>query len=81
MTINEFLQLDLNVRAEIAWHGTFIADRTEDQTNIQLYYLTDFFAEISYNLIDEEIITINAFRNPELLNKYSEKIDISGLLV
>jgi hypothetical protein len=81
MTIYEFIELDMYEKAEIAWNGTFIADRIEKEDNILLFSLEDFFVEVYYNVKDDEIITIRPFKSSRLLEPYSDGIDISSLLL
>lgn len=80
MNIYEFTQLDINQKAEVVWNATFLADRFEKEDNILLFSMGDFFVEIIYNVKDNEVITIRPFRNPRLLEPYSEGVDISALL-
>ncbi|MCW3117973.1 MAG: hypothetical protein JWM28_2055 [Chitinophagaceae bacterium] len=81
MDISEFVQLDINSRAALAWQGDFIADRIENGNSVQLYSINGFFAEICYNIIDEEIITVNPVKTSGTINIYSEKVDISSLMI
>ena len=80
MTIREYMYLDLFEKAEIAWGGTFIADRKDRNDIVQLYLLGDFFVEVYYNLVDDEIITVVPVASPKLLEPYYEQIDISSLV-
>jgi hypothetical protein len=80
MTIQEFIQLDVYEKAEVAWTGNFIADRMDNADIVQLYILENFFVEIFYNLFDNEIITVRPFTNVHFLEAYCEHIDISDLV-
>lgn len=80
MNIQEFIQLDVYEKAEVAWTGVFIADRMDRGDIVQLYLLNDYFVEIFYNLFDNEIITVRPFTNSHFLEAYCERIDITDLV-
>jgi hypothetical protein len=65
-----FIGLDINAQAEYVWQGEFLATRTEGECRINLYNLGEFYAEVFYNHVSNEIVNIKGFRSRSLLAPY-----------
>ncbi|WP_345948989.1 hypothetical protein ABDD95_19265 [Mucilaginibacter sp. PAMB04274] len=72
VTLYEFNIKNLNGRAQIAWQGEHIATRTEGDQRILLFSLPDFYAEVFYDTINNEIIDCRGFTALHLLSPYIE---------
>jgi hypothetical protein len=74
MTLYEFNALDLTLKAEAVWRGTFLADRRVGGLIVQLYSLPGCYVELFYDPAANEITTFQAFTNKQLLVPYLAQI-------
>jgi len=70
MTLYEFNELDLNGRAAAAWEGTHLGTRSEENCRILVYSLPEFYAEVFYDVLSNEIVRCRGFRSLHLLSPY-----------
>jgi len=81
MTLYEFKALSMNEQAETTWHqGVLLGFREQDDRHMVLYRIDNFFVEIQYHTLQNEITHIVSFISDEPLKPYLDKIDISTLL-
>ncbi len=77
MTLYEYNLLDPDTKSQVLWDkGTFIMTRIENPYRINLYSLSDFFAEIWYNDENGTIDEIRAFKSFTLLEPYFNNLKI-----
>ena len=80
MTFYQFKFLDKNEQAQAVWElGEHVAIRMTAKYKILLWVLNDFYIEMFYNYIDNDIEKIRTFRNPDLTLPYLDQIDISEI--
>lgn len=58
-------------------NGVFLCSIDSEEERIGLFRLFDFFVEIYYNKVNDQIIKIKSFRSMEFLEPYLERINIS----
>lgn len=58
-------------------NGVFLCSIDSEEERIGLFRLFDFFVEIYYNKVNDQIINIKSFRSMEFLEPYLERINIS----
>ena len=77
MSIYEFIQLDINSKADILWSkGVFLESHFIKEISAKLYYLNDFFVEVVISNEECEIIEIIPFKQGYRLEKYLNKIKL-----
>jgi hypothetical protein len=76
MSIYDFQCLGLAEKANIAWQGTFLGDRSEAGMTVQLYSLEAFYAEVFYDPLRNEIKRVRSFKSTRLLAPYLEDIKL-----
>ena len=83
MTNYEFTALDINERANLLWEKGIFLDRYRDnEKGINLYYLHNFYVEVTIsNNPTEEIIDISPFKNGIRFEKYLDKINLLKILL
>ena len=75
MTVYQFKLLDKKEQAQTIWTlGEHVAMRMTAKYKILLWVLNDFYVEMFYNYIDNEIEKIRTFRNPDLILPYLDQI-------
>jgi hypothetical protein len=60
MTIKEFEALDINAKANAVWEGKFISSHVVDDVFVQLYKLKEFYVEVYYDPMKNEIVSLKA---------------------
>lgn len=74
MTINEFRAESLESQVDIVSEkGILLAYRNEGVVIYDLYNIDDFFVEFSYNLAQNEAVTMKIFHDPMGLKPYFPK--------
>jgi hypothetical protein len=79
MTIDTFTNMNIYQRADAVSKSTPIASREFNDQLIMLFSLSDFFIEVTYDIRQEYICAIHAFKAINLLTPYLEVIDISEI--
>lgn len=80
MTLYQFKALELNEQTQATWDfGEQVAIRMTAKYKILLWVVEDFYVEIFYNYIDNQIERTRSFRNPDLTEPYLDQVDISDL--
>lgn len=75
--IHKFNDLADNFKASMLWEkGRFLMTRIENPYRINLYSISDFFAEIWYNDEKGTIDEIRAFKSFTLLEPYFNNLKI-----
>lgn len=81
MYFPQFKLLPLSVQAHlICQHGVYLAERTEGDYFIALYALNDFYVEVHYRFVDNEVFMISSFYTTNLLAPYLANVSIGQLL-
>ena len=78
MTIYEFIGMNESEKAEAVWHGVIIANREDKEHRILLYTMDEFYVEVFYDNISNEIRRFRPFTTIQLLDPYLDKIDLNG---
>jgi len=76
ITLYQFLALDLNEQAEVLWKGAYLGNRMEGKVTVQLYSVSNFYAELYYDRVENSIIKIRPFNNKDLLEPYLQHFDL-----
>lgn len=79
MTLYEFNALSPKEKEIATVNGKFIAERYEDGQTAALYSVGDFWVEIWYDAVVNEVLFLNGFRSTERLVPYLCDIDITRL--
>ena len=81
MTIEEFLILDIEARAEAVWNKGIFVDTFVSQTNsYALYSLFSFYAEMNIDRGSFQIVDVSPLSEEEYkLEKYLDKIKLDSL--
>lgn len=77
MTLYQFYMLSPKEKEVAAVNGEFLTDRREGSHTIALYAVGDFFVEIYYDNVQNAITMLAAFRTPERLNPYLDRIKLA----
>ena len=81
MTLQEFLSYSIDDQYAIIMElGTHVADRHDGYSNIKLYMIDSFYAEVFSRVKDGIIWKFGGFDHPVLLHPYLEQVDIQHLL-
>jgi hypothetical protein len=77
VTLYEYIVLDLNDKANILWeNGIFLESHLETNRGFNLYYLHNYYVEVTVSKPSEEIIDIMPFKQGHRREKYLNKIEI-----
>jgi hypothetical protein len=79
MTLYEFIGMDESDQAEAIWSGVFIGERETNNFRILLYSIDEFYVEVFYDDISNEIKRFRPFTTLLLLEPYLDKIDLNGM--
>ena len=69
-TVLEFNAMPMNVQADIVITGDFLGDRKEGDFIVQLHRVNNFYVEVFYDPVRNEITGYEAFTNTERLVPY-----------
>ena len=77
MTLYEFNNLTLNDQCHNIWtKGTYIATRDQDVYRINLYHMKEFYAEVWYEVLSNEIQRTNSFKTLDALEPYIDLVKL-----
>ena len=76
LTINQFLALDIDEKAEAVWEGDLIAVRMDKKHIFLLYWLDNFFVEVLKDRKENQIKKFPPFRSKTKLEPYLDLIQI-----
>jgi hypothetical protein len=80
VSIIEFNEMTTDEKAWYLWHGaTFLHVYEKPEYRINLFYLNNYYIELSYNIAGNRVDSIRAFTSIQLLNPFLENISISIL--
>ena len=80
ITLYEFNLLPDFDKGEILYeYGVHISDRKNTEFGYVLYHLNNFYVEVKYSNVRNEIIVVTSFSNTTKLEPYLEEIDISKI--
>lgn len=79
MRIYDFVKLTKGEKAKAVWKGKLLANREEDNYNILLFNLGDFYVEVYYNSSENKIVKFKSFTAFAQLEPYLKKISISEI--
>jgi hypothetical protein len=81
MKISEFTMLDIDDRVNLVWdEGKFIDKFVDTEHLIHLYFLDNFYVEVTVSKSNQEIKEIFAFKKSIRLEKYLNKISLKNLV-
>jgi len=80
MTNYMFNLLNDDAKANAVWNGVCIGSRKDDDHNILLFQVDNFYVEVFYQREKNEITNFRSFTSTDQLELYLSKIDISDLL-
>mgnify|MGYP003582241644 CR=1 FL=1 len=76
MTIYEFAKLNINEKATTTCNGTFLAHREKENIKYALYAVENFFVEVTYDAMDNEILNFAPSQTKRLLDEYLNDIQL-----
>lgn len=79
MNLYQFLPADEMEQIEAFWKGVLVGERMEGECKIICKQIDGFYVE--YKLQGTSYIDMRAFKNPDLLLSYLEKIQINVKLL
>ncbi|HEV7622148.1 MAG TPA: hypothetical protein VGO09_10455 [Flavisolibacter sp.] len=81
MRQKEFNMLNDDAKSNALWINASLVDiiRKEDLT-ILLYQLSDFYVEVYYNYLKNQIEKFISFNSTDQLEPYLDKISLAGLV-
>lgn len=79
MNVYQFINLNIDERANAILKGTLIANRSTPEQMMLLFNLEDFFVEVTYDLKYNCVIRIKPFQTLRRLTPYLDCIDISDI--
>lgn len=79
MTLYQFNAMDEMEQAEAVWDGTHIGERFDEEYNILLYQIDNFYVEAYYHREYNVLRRFRSFSSIDQLSTYLAQIDISGL--
>ena len=65
-----FLGLDINQQAEYVWQGIYLTSRTDNDLQVLLYNLGEFYAEVFFDPRNTKITYIKGFKATSHLVPY-----------
>jgi hypothetical protein len=78
MTLYQFKKLNEERQAEIfCEQGVYLACRYYHSEIISLWQVEDFYVELFYDQIEENILRLRSFQSPIPLEPYLKQIDVS----
>ena len=78
ITLDDFQTLPFDEKCDcITVFADYIVYRVEKERKFYLYYLENYFVEVSYSPTKREVLGIHAFKNMNLATPYLRDIDIS----
>ena len=69
-TVLDFNTMPMGEQADIAITGNFLSDRREGELIVQLHRLDNFYVEVFYDPLKNEIVRYEGFTNTNRLSPY-----------
>ena len=80
MTLREFNKLDADTRAQIfCEQGVYLASRNYQSEVISLWQIEDFYVELVYDEIGDNILKLRGFLSPIPMEPYLKQIELTQL--
>lgn len=80
VNIKQFKNFPLEDRAKYAWvYGRLLRSRIEEDMHYYLYCLSNFYVEITFDDVQQEILTINAITTNTGLDRYVQDFSLDSL--
>ena len=76
MTIYDFAKLTKDEKATTTWNGIFLARREKESIKFALYAVENFFVEVTYDVISNEILNFTPSQTKRLFEEYLNDISI-----
>lgn len=81
MKLHEFRELSLSNRADVVQSkGKFLASRSAQTFQVDLYRIENFYVEIWNNTIHGILMNIDGFDDEQFLKPYLDDIDVEALM-
>ena len=69
-SLEDFKKIRLEKQQYLAENSIFLDERSEGATFFKLYRLNDFYVELSFNRVGEQLMGIKAFKDRRYLAPY-----------
>lgn len=80
ITLYEFNSLSKNEKAEaLCEYGIYLLERPDRVHRIVLYQVHNFYVEVKYDILKNNIAEFQLFTHTKLLDPYLNQIDISSV--
>ena len=80
ITLNDFQALPFDKKCDfITVFADYLVYDEKDNCKNYLYHMDRFFVEVSYSPLENRVVGIIAFDNPNRLDCYLESVDISDM--
>lgn len=77
LNCEEFQFLDELLQAQLLWiDGVFLMDRKTERLHVELFSLYGFYAEVFFDLKNDDPLYIKAFDHDDYLDVYMVQINI-----
>jgi hypothetical protein len=81
ITLYDFNRGSHPERIAMVWrHGMFLAFRTWGLYRVYLFYMGEFFAEVYFRVLDNQVSLVRGFKNSESLEPYLYKIGLNEII-
>ncbi|QNF32875.1 hypothetical protein HUW51_09070 [Adhaeribacter swui] len=81
MNLYDFFGNNHQQRASLVWEqGEFLTIRVSGEYSVCLYSMGNFFAEIWYRIVDNQVDFVRGFKSNALLEPYLELVDLSQII-
>ncbi len=75
-----FIKLSISQKTEAIWdYGELVSEKTYYEYNISLFLLNNFYAEVFFDRIQKEIVSISVQDNSQILFGYVKNLGLDEL--
>jgi hypothetical protein len=77
---DEFALLDIPARVQLLWNeGEVISEKRYYECNITLFLISDFYVEVFFNVIENEVVSVSVQDNAQILYGYVTEVSLKEL--
>ena len=80
MNKEEFIKLTFEEKTEFLWNdGEIISEKVYYDCNITLFLVENFYVEVFFNRIQNEIVSIEIQEHEQILYEYVKNLDLNEI--
>ena len=81
MTKEEFIKLTFEDKTEFLWkYAETVSEKVYYECNITLFLVENFYIEVFFNPIQNEIVSIEIQENTQILYEYVKNLDLNEIV-